>query len=112
MPPRKKTLFLVLVFLVGAGVAAYFFFSQSRRPVKELPVRLIQIRPEGEGIWSLPKEALIADQPSGPAAFFRLNHLRAERLEVRPKEENGESNYLPVPATGAGGIRRFKSRSD
>lgn len=99
MPPRKKTLFLVLVFLVGAGVAAYFFFSQSRRPVKELPVRLIQIRPEGEGIGSLPKEALIADQSSGPAAFFRLNHLRAELLKVRPKEEKGNRitfQYQPL----------------
>jgi hypothetical protein len=92
MPPRKKRLLfgLLLILLLGTGAAAYFSLTLARRQIEALPVRVIQIRPEGEGIWSLPKEALIDNQPSGWAAFIRLNHLRAERLEVSPKEKKGD----------------------
>jgi hypothetical protein len=92
MPPRKKRLLfgLLLILLLGAGAAAYFSLTLARRPIEALPVKVIQIRPEGAGIWSLPKEALIDNQPSGRAAFIRLNHLRAERLEVSPREKKGD----------------------
>jgi len=102
MPPRKKRLLagLLLIFLLGAGVATYFFFCQAPRPVEELSVRVIQIRPEGEGLWSLPKEAVMVDHLSGRAAIIRLNYLRAERLVVSPKEKNGDRIHFQHPQLG------------
>ena len=88
MTPRKKKLLfgLLLIFLLGAAIAAYFFSFQPRRPVEEASVRVIQIHPEGEGRGSLPQEAVMVDHLSGRAAIIRLNYLRAERLEVVPEK--------------------------
>ena len=88
MTPRgKKLLFgLFLIFLLGAAIAAYFFFFQPRQPVEETPVRVVPIHPEGEGRGSLPQEAVMVDHLSGRAAIIRLNYLRAERLEVIPEK--------------------------
>ena len=73
IPRKKKLLFgLLLIFLLGAGVAAYFFSFQPRRPVKEAPVRVIPIHPEGKGRGSLPQEAVMVDHLSGRAAIIRL----------------------------------------
>ncbi|HSO72238.1 MAG TPA: hypothetical protein VLR91_06270 [Thermodesulfobacteriota bacterium] len=88
MPPRKKRLLfgLLLIFLLVTGVAAYLFSFQPRRPVEEVPVKVIQIHLEGEGRGSLPQEAVWVDHLSGRAAIIRLNYLRAERLEVVPEK--------------------------
>jgi hypothetical protein len=88
MTPRKKKLLfgLLLIFLLVAAIAAYFFSFQPRRPVEEASVRVIPIHPEGEGRGSLPQEAVMVDHLSGRAAIIRLNTLRAERLEVVPEK--------------------------
>ena len=102
MPSRRKRLLfgLPLILLLGAGAAGFFFFGQDRRPVEERPVRVIQIRPEGAELWSLPREAVILEPLSGRAAIIRLTYFRAERLEVRPKEKNGERIYFQLPQIG------------
>jgi len=102
MPSRKKWFLfgLMMIFLLGAGAAAYFFFCQAPRPAEERSVRVIQIRPEGEGIWSLPKEAVILDPLSGRAAIIRMTYLRAERLEVTPKEKYGDRIHFRHPQLG------------
>ncbi len=101
MSPRKKRLLfgLLLIFLLGAGIAAYFFSFQPRRPVEEESVRVIHIHPEGEGRGSLPQEAVMVDHLSGRAAIIRLNHLRAERLEVVP-EKMGDRIHFPLRELG------------
>jgi hypothetical protein len=102
MPARKKRLLfaLLLLLLLATGVLAFFFFGQAPRPVEELAVRVTPIRPEGAELWSLPKEAVILDSLSERTAIVRLTYLRAERLEVRPKEKKGGRIYFQLPQLG------------
>ena len=87
--------FSLLIFSgLGIGILLLglkpWLFSASD-PVVEIPIKVAKIQQAKNGLWLIPKDALveISDQPK--SFVFRLKHLRTEQLLVEIKDYTDDS---------------------
>ena len=87
--------FSLLIFSgLGIGILLLglkpWLFSASD-PVVEIPIKVAKIQQAKNGLWLIPKDALveISDQPK--SFVFRLKHLRTEQLPVEIKDYTDDS---------------------
>ena len=87
--------FCLLIFSgLGIGILLLglkpWLFSASD-PVVEIPIKVAKIQQAKNGLWLIPKDALveISDQPK--SFVFRLKHLRTEQLPVEIKDYTDDS---------------------
>jgi ketosteroid isomerase-like protein len=78
---------MAFIMFAGLGAATLMLgLTSSLLPpanqVSEIPVSVVEVKQNGKGLWSLPKDAISWKSGQSVPFLFRVKHLRTEQLPV------------------------------